>query len=571
MTKPRKISLRYWKRPPVNSRDFYYPMLAYECCVCEITEEGDAIQEAALKLISRMDGYSAASIGNVLGGLPPEIVKVALERLESKGLIEHPRGENWKLCRPLDEALKILFEPSANRQQDVGFMFYNPVLKNIFPYFYKGNLALKTDLSNDVTELSIGKETFNLPQELEDGVNSEWDKQYELAFQLQKSVGQKVRSLEKNESEDDEELVGEIGGFEDEETIENTENSDLGDFTVFSNINEALVRPFKKAPIPVLVKMRVVFEENAENGNGYWLQSPFPLEDIDDFEQNVRYLRANSEISKTFCFWDEEKRMRCEFLSYLEDQVSHKFPKILERKKDAAQKMAERWPRVAALRDKGPVCNDKYREFLYIFERILEIENNPPTDWREAHPHQLNVLIDQGLEFWMEEVMDGVVAELKKEKEYRIRQKINEIKLEAESIEKNVLHAKGLMRYFHLPENSIEPGFIAKALSNFTRSKSGIFHTGNSSVHKLVNMMWLEYKYGMHTPRSKHLLRPEGFADFVGILQPLQKKRNKGGHANKGRIFMEKIAQQERRLRYEYLVAHIYDGVVRLLDTLEVK
>lgn len=585
-----RISLREWAKTETETyKDFYYPMLACECSVAEIVQQGDAIQEAILKLLDRNKAgadYAPQSVSNVLGGLPVDIVKKAFDSLESQNLIQKNKGEHYQLKGSLENTLDILLAPHANNKEIIGYMFYNPIRKNVFPYFYEGNL-FRRKCTEFASELYYNNKSTTFPESIEliTGVNSEWDSQYAAFYNINSRIANNKKIKEQNEPQQDAEIsLEEVEEYEEDsgEPVEVMEVTPVE----YIDANKALVKPFKKKPIPVFVRMRIVYDESEMCG--YRVESPFPLDDADWFDADIGYIRFNEHIAEKFTFKDKEYAQPVALIKYLDEQANTKFPNLKEKKSTWEQRMAERWPRVAQLQNSDkPEKRAMYREFFAYFKDIAGLEDNPPNPWLNKDLHTLTGMIDLGLEGWMHKVIQDVETKAKQQNPNLL----NSIKGDIDNFLGRSNNRQGrynnndwliawapqqtdidrfLREFFGYPlPKDIETLFKRKHFKNALTEFKYDTSLGNSMLHKLINMMWLKFKYQCSTPSSEFLLKKDGLVDFVLLITKMQYARNAGDHTEKQ--YVAGFTEEKRRKHWEYIVNNFYKVAEKLLEALEKK
>lgn len=114
------------------------PALAYECEAHTLLEEElDAYEEAVLKFVSA--GLSTGGIAHALNA-SESLISEVLSNLESNQFVKKTAGNPWVLDDAGVEYLKGNVRERPADDSQYGYIFVNPIKKDVLPFFYHGDL-----------------------------------------------------------------------------------------------------------------------------------------------------------------------------------------------------------------------------------------------------------------------------------------------------------------------------------------------------------------------------------------------------------------------------------------------
>ncbi len=542
------ISLRKWNANP-DAFAFYYPLLAYECEMAKIEQDDDAIQEAVLKLLDKRS-CTPKSLGGMLS-LPEGVLQRVFDVLEQKGLLQHTRQIGWRLTRPLEQALEMLESPNTVHKA-IGYLFFDPLSKELCPYIYFGNVLERVVVSNLPTLMYRNKAASFEVSRLEP-YDSRWQKAYRSFYKFWEAAERVRKERERREEtpEEGQEIISlspaEMG-FEEAEDPREEPAAPQTDW-VFLDHTQTLVKPFHKPPLHLWAETRVLWEK--DTAGGCYIQSPFPLEEQDFFEFQAK-LKNNDELKQNVWLEMPKQGEKKLFWEFLEGEVNKRFPHILAVQKTVEEQMAERWPLVGALRGNAAYPLE-YRRCLEGFEDLVR----PPERLSFKFMRGILVLVD-GLEGWMECVL---------ETQLHVLEANPSLKRQVEAALRN--YSDCALFYGNYFSNTFDDqryrminGMLREALKKLKSTSHG-----NSALQKMLNILWLDHR-GCRTPESTALLAREGLDSFFDGLNRLNRIRTLYSHS--GRTNPQVPSEQKMQEDYRFLQEHFYPAVARILQSLGV-
>ena len=122
-----------------RAKDVALPVLAIECeAMPPIQNYLDAYEEAVLKLIRL--GISKRGISKTLNA-SESLVERILQQLKEKQYVIRKTGQPWMLSEDGISYLDGSIQERASVESQYGYMFINAIKKEVFPFFYLGNIG----------------------------------------------------------------------------------------------------------------------------------------------------------------------------------------------------------------------------------------------------------------------------------------------------------------------------------------------------------------------------------------------------------------------------------------------
>lgn len=264
------------------------PVLAWECEVTPPLENYlDAYEDAVLKLISI--GLSSGISGalNITESMASEI----LDGLDQKGYATKGSQYSWEVTEAGEKYLNGVIEDRASDEAVFGYVFVNAIKKEVFPFFYQGDLNRAPlfcgQLPQKLLRNKSEEETFveYLPDQI---------KLREAYKRFCKHIDTSFQYAEGEITADEA-----IDLFEDLETLEEDtgEPDNLGDGRENGALPQGnmFIRALKRKPQRVYLTMRILIDP--QYPGGYRVESPFGFNGIDNgyYLRQIQWLAAAGE------------------------------------------------------------------------------------------------------------------------------------------------------------------------------------------------------------------------------------------------------------------------------------
>lgn len=504
-----------------NAIDVALPVWILECEATPPVENHlDAYEKATLKLVGI--GLSAAGIANTLNATQ-SLVEDILASLENKEFVKKDRGRPWQLTDRGEAFLNGSVQEKASEHSVFGLMFVNAIRKNVFPYFYEG----------DVDQISLFN-GYPLPEKLtiKNNEAETFDEIKADRHKLKKAFRNYWRN--RNLTADiDEGTIGideAISMFEGLDAFD--EEYDSFDQSITSTTNDSqlqegmFVRALNKDYHRRYIHMQIIIDPRAPGG--YRIESPFDQSDIDAqyFLREVQWMRASGEAFVGDTSLND----------LLESEIRKINPTYGEKIQDCEVFVLRNLYKLYALRETKRF-KSIYKDFEAIYpnmeaEKTLLDMEHIVSDLSRLVVEALYNLYFEGIPWWrLEEISDEAQSELRYDK----------------------LVFNNIMKDLGIDTCRVNWGHkrIRGAVSKLATTK------GNSSVEKLINIIVLDYYCGLS--RTKSLL-----SNNAGRLAELTKSisniRNKVSHDKND------TKDPFSKADYSFFMDNVFDLINMLLE-----
>ena len=505
--------------------DIALPVLAIECEATPPLENFlDAYEEAVLKLISL--GLSTNGIAKALNA-NVSLVDRILVQLSLKKYVEKIKGHPWELTEDGQDYLNGTIKERPSDEAQYGFMFVNAIKKEVFPYFYKGNLG-KIPLFNGSPlplKLTIeGDEDKTFTQfKIK---NSKLRRAYKLYFKnLDTLKNYNDGEISKEEAEETMDLFPDLESF-DEEIDEGDERKSSEEKETAGDLqNNMFIRALDKEPTKLYLRMRIIIDPTKPGG--YIAESPFDFRMIDNnfFLRQIQWLEHSDNV-----YLDGE-RLR----DVLEQQICKLSPAYKTSDKSFSVFVIEKIPLLKIYHKRFPDLYDDMERIYELMQRqnsLLEKEN----------------IVKSIASHIVECLFNTFFRSISREKLYSIQQKA----LDDVNTYGYVPYKKQISRNVHLDENTlqwIDSGYLKAIIRKMCNTH------GNSIVEKLINMLIIEYHLG--NVQIRRFLSQSEINREYKLINKLNRIRRKVSHETDHKFTSED---------YEFYMANVFELINNLLE-----
>ncbi len=507
-----------------DSIDIALPVLAYECELKEPLEnELDAYEEAALKYVSiGLAERGIASGLNINEGLSGQI----LSKLISLNYITKIKGIGYKMSESGEKYLQGVREEKFNSNSKYGYMFVSAIKKDVFPYFFEGDIGNIERTNGKMDELRVLVDRNEEKTFYHGNAPKLWrlEQAYKDYLRMCKDVEKVAKHEEPIEKVQDKyadyDSFEEIDYEEMEETIveEKTHGSAL--------MTDAFIRPLKKNPIFIYLKMQIVVSPNVVGG--YSIRSPLDLKEVDKefFLRQIQWLQGNDDV-----YFQGRQ-----FGRVVETEITKLCGSLQMKDKDASVFILERIPALAKNEQEYSIIFNKFTEVYAMMNQQLTQLN------REIIVRELNKIFG-------EQLLNKILRAIdENERKLITNSAMNDIREMGEEQIKIISKHANISREL-LPQKST-------IISTIKR----LPHTcGNSLLEKFINIIIVNYYSS--SPVTKNLIHIEKIDEFVTTICNLNKIRNKAVHDHE--------EGEMTRNEYEYYIANIVNVANKVIDAIE--
>ena len=284
-----------------RAKDVALPVLAIECeAMPPIQNYLDAYEEAVLKLIRL--GISKRGISKTLNA-SESLVERILQQLKEKQYVIRKTGQPWMLSEDGISYLDGSIQERASVESQYGYMFINAIKKEVFPFFYLGNIgeislfkgerpprfSVDNDENKTFSSISVKQSILR--------------KAYKMFFRNKGLVSRleegEITEIEAKETFENEveDLFADLDSFDEEIEDYNTEELTRKEEFVYVKktklTKNMFVRALNKEPLKVYLRMRIIIDPSYPGG--YRAESPFDFRGIDNafFLKQLQWLEKS--------------------------------------------------------------------------------------------------------------------------------------------------------------------------------------------------------------------------------------------------------------------------------------
>lgn len=499
--------------------DIAFPVLAIECETAPLLEdEPDAYEETVLKLVGI--GLSAKGIASTLKATESLVENILGNLKDDKGYAEKESGKPWRLTEAGKKYLSGMAEERGSENSKFGYMFVNAIKKEVFPYFYEGDL--------NQAPLFIGKQ---LPDKLT--LNGSEEDTFAPFAPKRTGLKRAFKKYCKNSRTVCQYAAGDITLDEAIDLFENLDSFDEADeddeapteppaAETRENRN-MLVRALNCPPKHMYLTMRVIIDPAYPGG--YRVESPFDLGGIDNgyYLRQVQWLAASGRA----CIGTERLDQ------FLTREVRRFAPNFQNTDMDFSVFALSKLPRLTLLKDRfSRVYEDMGQAYALMLRQssMLEKENVVSSISRYVLESLFNEFFRCVKSETLANVSKMAVDDLRRARIKPFKQMLlQNTALDPERIYWSNEYAEG-------------------ALRRLKRTR------GNSTVEKFINVIALNYYIG--TPETRSFLTSDNAREMYELTDKLNKIRHKVSH-DTDEPFVAKD--------YEYYMANVFTLINGLL------
>lgn len=514
--------------------DIALPVIAIECeATPPIKGYMDAYEEAVLKFVDI--GLAPRGIAKMMNATE-SLIEYVIINLQHKQYVNKEKGKQWTLTENGEKYLKG--EENFDRADSCsqyGYMFVNAIKKEVFPFFYEG----------DINQISLyrGK---NLPYRLTlDGDEyktfqkirvkksrlREAYKKYHKNADVKQDYDEGVISYEEAIDTVDEDdlfihvdLADDIDSF-DEANLDEVETMETSERKTDSRLaSNMFIRALENNQKKIYLHMRIIVDPSIPGG--YRVESPFKMRGIDNgyFLRQIQWLVA---IGKTKI--DGES-----LTEYIEREIRKISPSYHNREKDFDVFILEKMPLMKSQRNKhGNMYEDMARIYSLIQNQqsLLEKENIVGNISRSVLECFFNGFFRRIDTMKRKGISDQAIYDLKNAG--------------------NKVYTERLLKETKLNPDEISWSFrfLNNAIGRLATTK------GNSTIEKFINIVVLNYYLG--TPETDKLLNSSNIGEIYKCADELNQIRRKVSHDTDDRF--------EPR-DYDYFMSNVFKLINWLLE-----
>ena len=503
-----------------NATDIAFPVLAVECEAMPFLQNYlDAYEEAVLKLVSL--GLGVHGISQTLCATD-SLVEEILSQLELNKYVYKESGMPWKLSEDGEKYINGCIEDRVSNESQYGYMFVNPIKKEILPYFYKGDIGQISLFRGEELPYKITyndeSQTF-LPVHFNQSALKKAYRTYYRNLQTVEDYEKGYISCE--EAMEQVDLFSDLDCFDEaddekEEFESQNDNSELKP--------NMFIRPLNKEPEKRYLRMRLIIDPSYPGG--YKVESPFDLEGIDDgyFLRQIQWLEQYDGV-----FLDKDPLTK-----FLNREIKKISPSYKTSEKDFQVFILERLPLLKLYRTKFPYVYEDMERIYGLMQR------------QNGHMDKEHIVVDLA-KYVVEALFNSFFK--------NIRPRLTDIQSWAFDEKKAygehgaVELKKRICLNVGLPEDTLRTIKIENVLGRLNSTY------GNSIIEKFINMLVIEYFYGDRC--INRYLNQEDITQKYNILEKLNSIRRKVSHSTEERFTNED---------YEFYMANVFYVVNDLLD-----
>ncbi len=522
-----------------RAKDVALPVFAIECeAMPPIHNYLDAYEEAVLKLISL--GLSKRGISKTLNA-SESLVERILQQLKEKQYVMRKTGQPWMLSEDGINYLDGSIRERASAESQYGYMFINAIKKEVFPFFYLGNIGEislfkgerppRFSLDNDENK------TFSSV----DAKQSILRKAYKMYFRNKGLVSRledgeitetEAKETFENQTED---LFADLDSLDEETEDFNTEELTQKEEIVYvkkSKLTKNMfIRALKKEPLKVYLRMRIIIDPSSPGG--YRAESPFDFRGID----NAFFLKQLQWLEKSESTYLEGEK----FQQFLYREIRKISPSYNNDMKDFQVFLIEKMPLLEMFKTR---FSNVYEAVERIYPNYLSIETKKQNNLQNKES-----LVSYFAKYVVESLFNSYFRLIDSKTLEQIKQKaFDEINtFDYETYRLRICQNVGLS------EDAL--GRLKKEyLMDILRRISTTY--GNSIKEKFINMLIIDY-YLSDVYIHRFLSQPN-IRDKLQRIDILNRIRRKVAHdTNEG--FTNKD--------YETYITNVFTMINELLDS----
>lgn len=509
-----------------SALDIAFPVYAYECeAAPPIDKYLDAYEEAVLKLISIGLGVSGiAKTLNCTEGL----VESVIANLEGKRkFIKKEIGSPWKLTQGGQDYLDGNNTNKVSDQSEYGYMFVNAIRRNVFPFFYKGDIGKVSLFRGE--ELPLRLTTNGNENDTFEQVKIKRSKFIRAYKEFVKSDDIVIDFNEGNISvEEAKDLFEDLESFDEELDVESVEENTYLEAYDNKELEGLYIRTLKKSPKKFYLRMQIIIDPHTPGG--FRVESPLPFSNIDEnyFRQQIQWMRK---AGTTFI---EDDKLD----DFMINEIQKRAPQYSVNEKDYSVYVLEKAPLLSVRKDRySAIYDDLSRIYdqLLIQNSLLDKEN----------------IVNNLYKYVIEKLLNRYFKSFTKDQLYKIQQNAFA-----------ALKTDGEEKYI----NAIVAGTNISAKDFPWRGEKHlrlvlgrlIYTKGNSICEKMINVIVANYHFGSES--MKRLLNRKDIDDLLKLFDRMNLIRRKVTHDTE-EVFTTKD--------YEFFISHVYDLVNAMLESFE--
>lgn len=533
-----------------NAIDIAFPVIAIQCELTPPLESYlNSLERVVLQLLSC--GKSIENIAKTIR-LKEPIIQHILSVLNDKEYVEY-KDAQYQLNEEGQNYLNGTVEERVSSDKKFGWMFYNPIMQDVLPFFWEGNIDKmnRWDNPDKPVRLLLNKnerETFKSSKSITIK-KSKFFKAYKLLFRLKKI--EEECQKEEIPQERKVQLFANLFSLDEKEEKEEQEEKEQFQENQEENNNASLskkifIRQMTTEPRNFYLHMRIIIDPNSPGG--YRVESPFYYSYDELFRKYIQlFIKKQSIFLKKIILNEQSNIEKTILKDFLNGEIRKLAPGYSDQEKDFNVFILEHIPKLAS-------CNN---HFSAMYDDLSEIHSLMKRDsGLFAKQNIVSSLSSRVIEFLFNEYFKFMEQKELKKIKHVVLEKLDYIQRFPGYMQRMCDYV-GLP--YHILDNITYNHFKNYILPQMTSS------FGNSIETKFINMLVIHFYYSNdyeHKLLYKFFHQLENIQKTYERIQILSDIRNKASHNDPKDQFAEEdynIYMENVFLMINELLAPFYE------------